>query len=81
MNCEVIEKVNLFENCEQAFVDEVALVLKTQLLMSGDFVIRQGEIRNDMYFVESGTLSVFDDARTFAAKRNTVITLVKWLCF
>jgi hypothetical protein len=45
-------------------------VLRTQLLMPGDFAIRQGEIGNEMYFVESGVFSVFDDERTFNAKKR-----------
>ena len=55
---DVLEKIDLFRGAEEDFVSFMALRLQPQILTPGDFVFRQGEPGQRMYFVVRGELDV-----------------------
>jgi hypothetical protein len=44
----------LFEIGDPAFIMAIVRYLKPKLYMAGDFVTRQGEFAEEMYFIKSG---------------------------
>eukprot|EP00753_Platysulcus_tardus_P006023 PLAT139.1.p1 GENE.PLAT139.1~~PLAT139.1.p1 ORF type:complete len:2901 (+),score=1538.69 PLAT139.1:33-8735(+) len=70
INREIIERAPLFNDCELAFVKAIAFALKPQLFMRKDYIVREGEIGNEMYFVSSGALEVFPNNNSFVAYKR-----------
>ena len=49
MHAEMLAKVPVFKNLEEAFLRMVAVKLKQQLCLEDDIVLFMGDIGNDMY--------------------------------
>lgn len=60
LNRDIIKKVNLFNQLPNPCILAILRCLKPCLYLAGDFVIRQGEIAEEMYFVRRGTVHVSD---------------------
>eukprot|EP00750_Incisomonas_marina_P020767 INCI4084.12.p1 GENE.INCI4084.12~~INCI4084.12.p1 ORF type:complete len:718 (+),score=83.49 INCI4084.12:313-2466(+) len=58
VNHEVISRSALFNRCSGAFASAIAGMLQLQLCLSGDFLIREGDLGHEMYFVRIGSLEV-----------------------
>jgi voltage-gated potassium channel len=54
----LIEKVPVFANAGETFLREVIYLLKPQVYLPGDIIIRQGELGDSMYFLSSGEVEV-----------------------
>jgi len=63
---EILEKIPIFQGLASAFLEEVALGLKPDIFVPGEFVFRAGQSGDKMYFVIKGTLRVI-------AKDGTVV--------
>jgi cyclic nucleotide gated channel alpha 3 len=57
----VILKVEIFQNTEAGFLNELVLRLKPVLFSPGDFICRKGEVGKEMYIVNRGKLHVMAD--------------------
>lgn len=57
---EVLEKVSLFENAPDAFLDSIAVNLQPVVLTPNDILFHFGEIGKEMFFVLHGSLNVLD---------------------
>ncbi|RJP62669.1 MAG: hypothetical protein C4543_01635 [Ignavibacteriales bacterium] len=57
---EVLEKVSLFENAPEAFIDSIAVNLQPVVLTPNDILFHFGEIGKEMFFVLHGSLKVLD---------------------
>jgi len=55
---DVLERIDLFREAEEDFVTFMALRLQPQILTPGDWVFRQGQPGQRMYFVVRGELEV-----------------------
>lgn len=60
---EALEKIPLFTNKHQSFLKEVALHLTPQVFTPGDYIFREGDEGQEMYFVVSGELEVLRGER------------------
>ncbi|MBN2570726.1 MAG: cyclic nucleotide-binding domain-containing protein [Ignavibacteriales bacterium] len=60
-----IEKMPLFRDTDEDFINELALELRPILLTPGDFVFKAGEFGDEMFFVLSGELDVFTKKDNF----------------
>jgi voltage-gated potassium channel len=55
---EILEKVPLFRNTSDRFLQAIALALKPTVALPGDAVVTSGDEANGMYFVSHGKLRV-----------------------
>jgi signal-transduction protein with cAMP-binding, CBS, and nucleotidyltransferase domain len=73
--------VEIFQNTEAGFLNELVLRLKPVLFSPGDFICRKGEVGREMYIVNRGKLHVMADnnktvlATLKAGKRSGTISL------
>ena len=53
---DIISSVPFFEDAEEGFTTSLVTCLKTQVSLKGDFVVREGEVSREMYFIKSGAV-------------------------
>ncbi|MEK6797258.1 MAG: ion transporter [Spirochaetota bacterium] len=58
LNRGILEKVALFKNMNEIFVREVTQLLRPLIYLPNDYIIRQGEYGDCMYFLSSGDVEV-----------------------
>ena len=64
----IVVQVEIFQNTEAGFLNELVLRLKPVLFSPGDFICRKGEVGREMYIVNRGKLHVMaDNNRTVLA--------------
>ena len=57
---DVLEKVPLFQGGGPIFLQNLAMMLKPVVYSAGDFIIKKGDIGNEMYFICRGKVEVLD---------------------
>jgi CRP-like cAMP-binding protein len=58
INRGLLEKVALFRDAGESFIREVVRLLQPMVFMPGDYIIRQGEYGDCMYFLSEGSVEV-----------------------
>ncbi len=58
LNREVLDHVELFKGADELFIREAVEQLKPEVFLPGEYIIRQGEFGDCMYFLTSGELRV-----------------------
>jgi len=58
LNRDMLMKVDLFKNAEDLFVREAIQMLKPLIYLPNDYIIRQGEYGDCMYFLSRGEIEV-----------------------
>jgi len=66
INKDIIEKVSLFQNTNDIFIREVVQLLRSEVFLPNDYVIRQGEYGDCMYFLSSGEVEILVDDKRVA---------------
>lgn len=66
LNKEILEKVSLFHGADEFFIREVIEKLEHIVFLPGDFVIRQGEFGDCMYFLSTGRVEVIVNEKKVA---------------
>jgi voltage-gated potassium channel len=66
LNRELIQKVALFRNADEIFIREIVQLLKPLSFLPEDFILRQGEYGDCMYFLSSGEVEVLIDGARVA---------------
>jgi voltage-gated potassium channel len=66
LNRDMLMKVDLFKNSPDIFVREAIQMLKPLIYMPEDFIIRQGEYGDCMYFLSSGDVEVIVNGQQVA---------------
>eukprot|EP01006_Ploeotia_vitrea_P017570 TRINITY_DN48773_c0_g1_i1.p1 TRINITY_DN48773_c0_g1~~TRINITY_DN48773_c0_g1_i1.p1 ORF type:complete len:542 (+),score=56.35 TRINITY_DN48773_c0_g1_i1:27-1652(+) len=63
LNSEIIKKVPLFRQCKDdtEFINEIVKCLKPRVCLPNSFVVRKGEVGNEMFFISRGELNVVSD--------------------
>lgn len=64
MNENLIASVPIFRVADRAFVHAIIMKLQQQLYLPGDYIIKHGDIGNEMYFVVKGTVQAMDKEET-----------------
>uniref|UniRef100_A0A0K0EJI7 Cyclic nucleotide-binding domain-containing protein n=1 Tax=Strongyloides stercoralis TaxID=6248 RepID=A0A0K0EJI7_STRER len=57
----IISKVKLFQDCESGILYEIILRLKPRIFSPQDYVCKKGDVGNEMYIIESGSLEVVSE--------------------
>lgn len=68
---EVIEKVPIFQGSSPQFIEEIVMALKPEILPPNEYIIREGNFGNEMYFIKRGLVQVFSE-KTGSIYRNMV---------
>jgi hypothetical protein len=55
---DLLEKVPLFLHCTAALRNALLMALKPQIFGPGVYVIREGEVGNEIYFISRGTVAI-----------------------
>ncbi|CEF69614.1 Cyclic nucleotide-gated olfactory channel [Strongyloides ratti] len=72
----IISQVKLFQDCESGILYEIILRLKPRTFSPQDYVCKKGDVGNEMYIIENGSLEVVSE------DGNTVyVTLQKGAVF
>lgn len=58
LNSEVIKNVPFFAHADQSFALQLSKVMTLQVCLPGEYIIRQGDIGTEMYFLTSGSVEV-----------------------
>jgi voltage-gated potassium channel len=58
LNREILQKVEFFKNANEIFIREIVKMFTTEVFLPGDFIIRQGEFGDCMYFLSNGNAEV-----------------------
>ncbi len=66
LNRDMLMKVDLFKNAQDLFVREAIQMLKPLIYLPHDYIIRQGEYGDCMYFLSSGEIEVLVDDKQVA---------------
>lgn len=66
INKEMLEKIPLFKNASEEFLQDLVMHLRPVVYTPEDFIFRKGEIGKSLYFIIQGSVQVLDE------KTNTV---------
>ncbi len=58
LNRSILEKVSLFKNANEIFIREIVQLLRPMVFLPDDFIIRQGEYGDCMYFLSNGDVEI-----------------------
>jgi hypothetical protein len=58
LNRSILAKVSLFKNSGEIFIREIVQLLRPMVFLPDDYIIRQGEFGDCMYFLSNGSVEV-----------------------
>jgi voltage-gated potassium channel len=58
LNRDVLSRVEIFRDADELFLRESVRLMKPQVFLPGEYIIRQGEFADCMYFLASGEVRV-----------------------
>ncbi|XP_033108885.1 uncharacterized protein LOC117110323 isoform X2 [Anneissia japonica] len=61
INQELLTKVQIFAEAEASFLRALTLMLRPVLFMPNDFIVRQGDVGDEMYFIYRGTVEIMEE--------------------
>jgi voltage-gated potassium channel len=67
LNQAILEKVALFKNANEIFIREIVQLLRPMVFLPDDYIIRQGEFGDCMYFLSNGDVEVLVNGVRVAA--------------
>jgi voltage-gated potassium channel len=66
LNQKILQKVSLFKNANEIFIREIVQLLQPMVFLPDDYIIRQGELGDCMYFLSEGDVEVLVGAAKVA---------------
>ncbi|MCB1176485.1 MAG: ion transporter, partial [Leptospiraceae bacterium] len=61
MNKHIIEKIPLFQNASEEIISEIVMQLKPAIYTPGDYIFKEGDDANHMYFISQGEVEVLNE--------------------
>ncbi|NJK39699.1 MAG: cyclic nucleotide-binding domain-containing protein [Oscillatoriales cyanobacterium RM2_1_1] len=58
---DLLQQVPLFQEVKSGFIEELVMKLEPIILPPGEYVIREGQIGHEMYFINHGALEAFSE--------------------
>jgi CRP-like cAMP-binding protein len=68
LNRNILERVPYFSDADELFIREIVRVMELLVFLPGDYIIRQGEYGEAMYFLSAGEVEVIIDGARVAAR-------------
>ena len=59
-----LQKVRIFQDCEQGLLGELVMKLKLQVYSPGDYVCKKGDVGREMYIIKRGKIDVVNEDGT-----------------
>ena len=78
---QALEKVPLFADCDPGFLDALCTEVKPQISLPGDYIVRQGDIGLDMFFIASGVAEAVDERGKVCQPHPLFCVFPVVLCF
>ncbi len=63
LNREVVNRVELFKDADELFIREAVQLLRPRVFLPEEYIIRQGEFGDSMYFLTSGEVRIIVDGK------------------
>ena len=70
INHVILERVPLFAEFDLPLVKSLSSILFPEVFLRGDFVVKQGNIGEEMYFINTGVVEVFPDDGRFRVLKS-----------
>eukprot|EP00884_Botryococcus_braunii_P013800 jgi/Botrbrau1/22420/Bobra.0091s0023.2 len=77
---DLIAAVPFFDDAEPGFVTSIVTLLKPSVHLKGDYIVREGEISRDMYFIKSGAVQVEIEGRIVNCAKEWELLWGGWGC-
>ena len=58
LNRDILSRVSIFKDADELFIRESVRLMKPQVFLPGEYIIRQGEFADCMYFLASGEVRI-----------------------
>ncbi len=71
LNKSIIEKIQIFKEASEEIISEIALQLKPEIFTPGNYIFREDEHGDKMYFISLGEVEILSE------KKNIVYTKMK----
>lgn len=62
LNKETFAKVSLFKDASEEIVSDIVLQLKPEIYTPGDYIFREGDIGDKMYFISYGSVEIYSES-------------------
>ncbi len=74
---DIISSVPFFEDAEAGFTTSLVTCLTPQVSLRGDFIVREGEVSREMYFIKSGAVQVLQFLPDMLPSLNNLLCLLR----
>lgn len=61
LNKDTFSKISIFKDAPQEIISEIVLQLKPEIYIPGDFIFREGETGDKMYFISFGSVEILSE--------------------
>jgi hypothetical protein len=61
LNKNIIEKISIFQGASEEIISEIVLKLKPEIYMPSDFIFKEGDTGDKMFFISFGSVAIINE--------------------